>query len=191
MQTKKEKNADVVKLASYAPLFNRIGHSQWTPDLIWFNQDSVILTPNYWVQKIFSDYSGTKSLNLEGQDKKLRESKLYISAVSDDENKIILKIVNSSENEQILNLFDEKNQKITAPCCEKILLQAANGKAKPLIQTDAVSKNPNNKALPGDSVTNLQMCKLRFPEESSYKVTNFELDGKILLPPKTVTVLKF
>lgn len=191
MMTGMEKNADVVKLASYAPLFNRIGHSQWTPDLIWFNQDSVILTPNYWVQKIFSDYSGTKSLNLEGQDKKLRESKLYISAVSDDENKIILKIVNSSETEQILNLFDEKNQKITATCCEKVLLQAANGKAKPLIQTDAVSKNPNNKALPGDSITNVQMCKLRSPEESSYKVTNFELDGKILLPPKTVTVLKF
>lgn len=191
MMTGMEKNADVVKLASYAPLFNRIGHSQWTPDLIWFNQDSVILTPNYWVQKIFSDYSGTKSLNLEGQDKKLRESKLYISAVSDDENKIILKIINSSETEQILNLFDEKNQKITATCCEKVLLQAANGKAKPLIQTDAVSKNPNNKALPGDSITNVQMCKLRSPEESSYKVTNFELDGKILLPPKTVTVLKF
>lgn len=191
MMTGMEKNADVVKLASYAPLFNRIGHSQWTPDLIWFNQDSVILTPNYWVQKIFSDYSGTKTLNLEGQDKKLRESKLYISAVSDDENKIILKIINSSETEQILNLFDEKNQKITATYCEKVLLQAANGKAKPLIQTDAVSKNPNNKALPGDSVTNVQMCKLRSPEESSYKVTNFELDGKILLPPKTVTVLKF
>lgn len=190
MMTGMEKNGDVVKLASYAPLFNRIGHSQWTPDLIWFDNDNVILTPNYYVQKIFSDYSGTKTLALDGQDKKLRENKLYVSAVSDDENKIILKIVNAAEEEQTLNLSDEKNQKISAPC-ERILLQAASGKANPLVQTDAVSKNPNSKALPGDLFTNAQICELRMPENSVYKIANFDLDGKISLPPKTVTVLKF
>ncbi|MDE5775840.1 MAG: hypothetical protein K2H67_03055, partial [Treponemataceae bacterium] len=112
------------------------------------------------------------------------------SAVFDDENKIILKIVNAAEEEQTLNLFDEKNQKISVPC-EKVLLQAANGKAKPQVQTDAVSANPNGKVLSGDSFTNLQMCELRAPEEAAYKITNFDLDGKISLPPKTVTVLKF
>ncbi|MBO7639731.1 MAG: carbohydrate binding domain-containing protein, partial [Treponema sp.] len=35
MMTGMERNGDVVRLASYAPLFNRIGHSQWTPDMIW------------------------------------------------------------------------------------------------------------------------------------------------------------
>ncbi|MFQ7714794.1 MAG: alpha-L-arabinofuranosidase C-terminal domain-containing protein [Agathobacter rectalis] len=47
-----EKNAGVVKLASYAPLFNRIGHSQWKPDMIWFDDHEVYLTPNYYVQML-------------------------------------------------------------------------------------------------------------------------------------------
>lgn len=190
MMTGMEKNADVVKLASYAPLFNRIGHSQWTPDLIWFNHDSVILTPNYYVQKIFSDYSGTKTLALDGQDKKLRENKLYVSAVFSSDDKVIIKIVNSSEEEQILNLCDEKNQKISASC-ESAVLQAANGKPKLQVQTEAVSKNPTTKAVPSELFTNLRICELRAPEEAAYKITNFNLDGKVSLPPKTVTVLKF
>ena len=52
MMTGMERNGDVVKFASYAPLFNRIGHSQWTPDLIWFDADNVIFTPNYFVNNI-------------------------------------------------------------------------------------------------------------------------------------------
>ena len=67
MMTGYERNGDVVKLASYAPLFNRIGHSQWTPDLIWFDADKVVLTPSYYVQKMFSDYSGNEALELNGQ----------------------------------------------------------------------------------------------------------------------------
>ena len=53
-----ERNSDVVKLASYAPLFNRIGHSQWTPDLIWFDDERTYRTPGYYVQKLFSVYAG-------------------------------------------------------------------------------------------------------------------------------------
>ena len=86
MMTGYERNGDVVKLASYAPLFNRIGHSQWTPDLIWFDADKVVLTPSYYVQKIFSDYSGNEALELDGQEKGLREKKLYISALKNGEN---------------------------------------------------------------------------------------------------------
>jgi alpha-L-arabinofuranosidase len=48
------RNADVVRMASYAPLFARAGFTQWEPDLIWFNEARVYGTPSYYVQKMFS-----------------------------------------------------------------------------------------------------------------------------------------
>ncbi|AEH51198.1 alpha-L-arabinofuranosidase C-terminal domain-containing protein [Pseudothermotoga thermarum] len=52
------RNSDVVIMASYAPLFNRIGFSQWVPDLIWFDSASFFLTPSYFVQKLYADHTG-------------------------------------------------------------------------------------------------------------------------------------
>ncbi len=48
------RNADVVLLASYAPLFAKFGHIQWQPDLIWFDNTRVLLTPNYYAQAQFA-----------------------------------------------------------------------------------------------------------------------------------------
>jgi len=48
------RNADVVRMASYAPLFARVGFTQWEPDLIWFDADRSYGTPSYHVQKLFS-----------------------------------------------------------------------------------------------------------------------------------------
>lgn len=48
-----ERNADVVVLASYAPLFARLGFTQWAPDMIWFDGETSYATPNYYVQKMF------------------------------------------------------------------------------------------------------------------------------------------
>ena len=74
-----ENNGDVVKLASYAPLFNRIGHSQWKPDLIWFDDQQVYLTPSYYVQMMYSNHAGDAVLDLEGQAEALRKEGLYIN----------------------------------------------------------------------------------------------------------------
>jgi alpha-L-arabinofuranosidase len=60
-----EKNSDVVRLAAYAPLFNKVltdGQYRWTPDLIWFDDETVWFTPNYYVQQLFGKYLGTKLL---------------------------------------------------------------------------------------------------------------------------------
>ena len=96
-----EKNGDVVKLASYAPLFNRIGHSQWQPDMIWFDDRDVYLTPSYYVQKFFSVYAGDEVLDLEGQEKTLRENDIYLNAVRKNEpGQIIVKIANAADHEQ-------------------------------------------------------------------------------------------
>ncbi|WP_179031218.1 alpha-L-arabinofuranosidase C-terminal domain-containing protein [Paenibacillus kribbensis] len=60
-----ENNADVVRLAAYAPLFNKVltdGTYRWTPDCIWFDDETVWFTPNYYVQRMFAQYLGNKVL---------------------------------------------------------------------------------------------------------------------------------
>jgi alpha-L-arabinofuranosidase len=49
-----ERNAEVVRMASYAPLFAHVAGWQWTPNLIWVDNLRVYGTPNYYVQQLFS-----------------------------------------------------------------------------------------------------------------------------------------
>jgi len=53
-----ERNADVVHLSSYAPLFGHIDAWQWRPNMIWCDNLRVMGTPNYHVQKLFSRNRG-------------------------------------------------------------------------------------------------------------------------------------
>jgi alpha-L-arabinofuranosidase len=53
-----ERNADIVLMASYAPLFGNVNDMQWQPDLIYFNDSQVFGTPSYYVQKMFSQNRG-------------------------------------------------------------------------------------------------------------------------------------
>ncbi|MFF7174060.1 alpha-L-arabinofuranosidase C-terminal domain-containing protein [Streptomyces pseudovenezuelae] len=55
-----ERNADVVKLASYAPLFANDDYVQWRPDLIWFNNHASWNSANYEVQKLFMNNVGDR-----------------------------------------------------------------------------------------------------------------------------------
>ena len=60
-----EKNSDVVRLAATAPLFNKTaadGTYRWTPDCIWFDNEKVWRTPNYYVQQMFAANIGTTAL---------------------------------------------------------------------------------------------------------------------------------
>ncbi|MEI9921096.1 MAG: alpha-L-arabinofuranosidase C-terminal domain-containing protein [Bacteroidota bacterium] len=90
-----ERNADVVHMASYAPLFAHAEGWQWTPDLIWFDNLSSYGTPSYYVQKLFSTNKGTTILSIDNK------SELYASAVVDKNSKeVIIKIVNASDKAQ-------------------------------------------------------------------------------------------
>jgi alpha-L-arabinofuranosidase len=60
-----ERNSDVVKMASYAPLFAKFDNFQWAPNMIWFNGKTNYATPNYYVQKIFGTNLGTQMLKDE------------------------------------------------------------------------------------------------------------------------------
>lgn len=93
-----ERNADIVHLTSYAPLFAHADGWQWTPDLIWFNNLEAFGTPNYYVQKLFGNHPGTDLLRITREGKQLTgQDDLYASAVKDAKaNELIVKLVNTS-----------------------------------------------------------------------------------------------
>ncbi|MBP5444304.1 MAG: carbohydrate binding domain-containing protein [Treponema sp.] len=191
MMTGMERNGDVVRLASYAPLFNRIGHSQWTPDMIWFDAERVVLTPSYYVQKMFSDFSGTEALDLNGQEKPLRENKLYVSAVkkSSGSQEKIIKIANGSEEDQVLVLTDTQGKTLSG-YAEIARLVASSGTAKKVEPTDAVASSGGTKAVSPELMSNLQVCEKRAPESVSYTVAKENLNGEITIPAKSFVVVK-
>lgn len=53
-----ERNADIVEMASYAPLLSKNGYSNWSPDMIYFTNTEVTLTESYKMQQMFSTHSG-------------------------------------------------------------------------------------------------------------------------------------
>jgi alpha-L-arabinofuranosidase len=102
-----ERNAEVVNLTSYAPLFAHADGWQWTPDLIWFNNLNAYGTANYYVQKMFSNNVGTHVVAMQSDGKDLiGQNGLYATASKDNKtNTIILKIVNVGDEQKVnLNL---------------------------------------------------------------------------------------
>ena len=93
-----ERNAAVVNLASYAPLFAHVDGWQWTPDLIWVNNLQSYGTPNYYVQKLFSTNKGTNVVPAIMNGKAISgQDSLYVSSVIDkNSGDVIIKIVNAS-----------------------------------------------------------------------------------------------
>jgi alpha-L-arabinofuranosidase len=60
-----ERNADVVVMASYAPLFVNAGWRQWNPNAIVFDNARVFGTPSYHLQKMFCRSRGDVVLGLD------------------------------------------------------------------------------------------------------------------------------
>jgi len=97
-----ERNAAVVNMASYAPLFGHVDAWQWTPDLIWFDNLKSFGTTNYYVQKLFSTNKGTNVLSILEQDKPLTgQNGLFATAALDKKtNELILKVVNVTNKQK-------------------------------------------------------------------------------------------
>jgi alpha-L-arabinofuranosidase len=90
-----ERNADIVEMSSYAPLFARYGYTQWDKaNLIYFNDEKVILTPNYFVQQMFAQNKG--DFYLKNETKNWPGNEMAISTTIDKtSNELILKVVNA------------------------------------------------------------------------------------------------
>ena len=100
-----ERNGDIVKMASYAPLFARKGHYQWKPDLIWFDEHNVYLTPNYEVQKFFANHPVEWSIPCT--DDGLEAAGVYYSAGLAG-GKLIIKFVNLSFEEKVVEIVGQR-----------------------------------------------------------------------------------
>jgi alpha-L-arabinofuranosidase len=100
-----ETNADVVQMASYAPLLAHTDAWQWRPDLIWFDNLKAIPTPNYFVQKMFSTNKGTEVVRITENGRAVNTDSLYSSAVLDKQhNELIIKIINNSSIAQTVEI---------------------------------------------------------------------------------------
>lgn len=101
-----ERNADVVNMASYAPLFAHVDAWQWAPDLIWFDNLKHYGTPNYYVQKLYSLNKGTNvvPMLLNGQPI-AGQAGIYANAtINSKTGELLIKLVNVSGNNQNADL---------------------------------------------------------------------------------------
>lgn len=104
-----ERNADVVEMATYAPLFAHVDGWQWRPDMIWFDNLRSMPTASYFVQQMYSLNKGDRVVpttmdkqpvaGLEGQDG-LFATTAYDNATGE----YIVKLVNTSDNAQEVKL---------------------------------------------------------------------------------------
>ncbi|MFC7343448.1 alpha-L-arabinofuranosidase C-terminal domain-containing protein [Saccharopolyspora griseoalba] len=87
-----ERNADVVKLASYAPLLSNVDYVQWSPDMIWFDNARSWGSTSYATQKLFMNNVGDRVVpSTATEDETLRQ------VVTRDEatGELIVKVVNA------------------------------------------------------------------------------------------------
>lgn len=106
-----ERNADIVAMTSYAPLFAKKGHTQWNPDMIYFTNTEVNPTTGYQVQKLFGQNAGTKYIDSQIKLSKPNanvQKRVGCSVVRDEEKQhLIVKLVNY--------LPVENNYKVSLP----------------------------------------------------------------------------
>jgi alpha-L-arabinofuranosidase len=144
-----ERNADVVNLASYAPLFAHADGWQWTPNMIWVNNLQIYGTPNYYVQKLFSLNKGTNTIPallnggvISGQDS------LYVSAVTDrNTNEVIVKLVNVSGKTQTQNIRLEGIKKLPAMASLTVLTADNNSTVNSFNEPEKVAPKESTIAI--------------------------------------------
>ena len=94
-----ERNADVVVMTSYAPLFARKNTNNWNPDLIYFDNERPFLTCSYYVQQMFGQSSGDyfygDCVNFDRADDNLLGQSVVLDTQS---RKLFLKVCNAGEN---------------------------------------------------------------------------------------------
>lgn len=104
-----ERNADVVDMATYAPLFAHVDGWQWRPDMIWYDNTRMFKSVSYYVQQMYACNKGTNVLPLTMDGKSVAGQKgqdgLFASAVVDKKKgEIIVKVANTSDKAQDVTL---------------------------------------------------------------------------------------
>lgn len=162
-----EKNGDVVEMACYAPLFSHAKLNQWVPDMIFYSNDGIFGSANYYVQQMYGSYAGDYSLNTELSG--AAEQTLYESAV-DMDGDVVLKIVNVSDEDISMNVILE-GRDITCflPEADVTVLTGADKKAMNSFKEMAVVPKESKLAIgdtfeytaPANSMTVIHLLSLK------------------------------
>ncbi|MFB6318830.1 alpha-L-arabinofuranosidase C-terminal domain-containing protein [Saccharicrinis sp. FJH54] len=162
-----ERNADLVVMTSYAPLFAHIDGWQWTPDLIWFDNLRSMGSANYYVQKMFSTNTGDDvvPIQLNGNDLTGQDGLYATASVKNSTNEIILKLVNASDSDKSLSFDFEGLKKF----------------GKKVSVTTLTGTSP-------DDMNTLDNPREIYPEESILKTNGKEL--KLDIGAKSLVVVK-
>lgn len=168
-----ERNADIVHMATYAPLFAHVDGWQWRPDMIWFDNLNCVRTASYYVQQLFALNKGTHTLSLTMNKKNVTgaegQNGLFASAVWDnDKQAYIVKVANTSDQKQSVTLRFDGLEK-------KALL--TDGQCITLRSTDP------------DADNTIEIPNTIHPEESTVAITGHLFNTE--LEPKTFAVYKF
>jgi len=152
-----ERNADLVHMATYAPLLAHVEGWQWRPDMVWFDNTRMFKSVSYYVQQMFAQNKGTHVLSLTmdkqpvaGQD---GQDGLFASAVWDkDAQEVIVKVVNTSSQPQgvTLSLTGMKNAStastLTLSCNEMDAENTLDQPEKITPKTGQATVTPGKKA---------------------------------------------
>lgn len=152
-----ERNADVVWMATYAPLFAHVDGWQWKPDMIWFDNTRMVKTPNYHVQQMFGNNTGDRvvPVTLDKQPLSGQEGLFASASVDNKQGKYYIKIVNTTEKAMPLKLsfkgLKKQDQLVNG---ELITLQASELKMEnTLDEPDKVTPKTTTVALSGNSLS--------------------------------------
>lgn len=141
-----ERNADIVRMATYAPLFAHVEGWQWRPDMIWFDNLRSVPTASYYVQQLYSTYKGSRVLPLTMDGKPVTGAEgqhgLFASAALDDSTgHYIIKVANtSSEPRDVKFNFVGMKKKASLSNVRIIYLRAADKRAENTLDRPDVVK---------------------------------------------------
>jgi len=111
-----ERNADVVEMATYAPLFAHVDGWQWRPDMIWYDNLRMFKSVSYYVQQMYAMNKGTHVLQLTTADPNNAKKQvpvagqngmdgLFASSVLDNAaGEVVIKVVNTSSQPQAVSI---------------------------------------------------------------------------------------
>ena len=104
-----ERNADIVHMATYAPLFAHVEGWQWRPDAIWYDNLRMFKSVSYYVQQLYATNKGTHVLKLTMNKQPVAgqpgQDGLFASSVFDaTTGEVIVKVVNTSDAQQPVSI---------------------------------------------------------------------------------------
>ncbi|MEO5564741.1 MAG: alpha-L-arabinofuranosidase C-terminal domain-containing protein, partial [Chitinophagaceae bacterium] len=150
-----ERNADIVVMASYAPLFAHVDGWQWTPDLIWVDNLGSYGTPNYYVQKLFSLNKGTDVVPIlaDGKNVVAGTDSVYASAVLDKKtNELVIKLVNVSGQAKTREISVDGIKKLDTKASLTVLKSDDMNKMNSIEAPKAVSPTEQTIVLKGKKI---------------------------------------